>query len=169
MPQSKNSCAIFASPGGGKRRDVYSVGKPSSTCTLMEPGVKPRRIISNFCSHGEESAYLPRSPWMCAPHRRFDLARKEFCVGRSLSSRPQGTFLAPTLHAPRTPYRHRTQDKPNRLSMERFPLENLDKFVVLGQNARFKMLQSLFPHFPIVAPQPSCSLTSDEHELPVVP
>ena len=110
MPQSKNSCAIFASPGGGKRRDVYSVGKPSSTCTLMEPGVKPRRIISNFCSHGEESAYLPRSPWMCAPHRRFDLARKEFCVGKSLTSSLKSTFLATTLHAPRTPYRHRTQD-----------------------------------------------------------
>lgn len=53
--------------------------------------------------------------------------------------------------------------------MERFSLENLDKFVVPGQNVRPNVLQSLFPHFPIVAPHPSRSLTSGEHELPAVP
>ena len=128
-----------------------------------------RRIISSIPSQREASARRA-SKWL-APHRRSDLARKEFCVGRSLTSRPRCTFLAPTLRASRTPYRLRTLDtKPNnRLSIERFSLENLDKFVVPDQNVRFKVLQSLFPHFPIVAPHPSRSLTSGEQEHPAVP
>ena len=165
-------CHLRLSRGWRKARVVESVGKPSSTCTWMDLGVKPQRIVSGFCSHwGRKVAYSPRSAWMCAPHRRSDLARKEFCVGRSLTSRPRGTFLAPTLRAPRTPYRLRNLDTNPTTGFQwrGFPSKIWTNSSSQVRMCDPKLLQSLFPHFQIVAPHPSCSLTSREHELPVVP
>jgi hypothetical protein len=76
----------------------------------MDLGVNPGGSFQVFAPTWGGMCIQSAAAWMCAPHCRSDLARKEFCVGRNLTSRPKSTFLAPTLRAPWTPYRLRTLD-----------------------------------------------------------
>jgi len=77
----------------------------------MDLGVKPQRIVSGFCSHwGGKCIQSTDSVDVCATSCRSDHARKEFCVGRNLTSRPPRHFSRIPSSRTRTPYRRRTQD-----------------------------------------------------------